>query len=1519
MPIQYKEKDEMSVFSGKSDISRVILRELQSIKKELDDGEITKKGYEKRRKEILLKYKDNMDSNEDSLNINKEVFGNQNTNGNYDFELKNMPYDKNSDHTKSNNDQTFYNHEYLMEDSYNYKNNRSSDEQSNSISNKKLPESLIEQVGKQQLPFKPRGIPFSAYDRHDPRFLTTKFDNIASVFRYRSKMASKKKAIIVSDNKGREMNNITYNKLLTRTEKVAQAIKSKPEFQRGSRVILIYNNFEIIDFVVSLFACFIAGVIAVPVNNYKDITELYEILISTQSRLILTTHINLKNLQKRLIDRKLQLPYVIEWWETNNFGGFYSKKKHSSAPLQTHDLAYIEYSRSPTGELRGVVIPHSTIVNQMISLSTTISSTPKNIKKQMSNKNSSKKHSTTEDSEVFITYLDQRQAIGLIFTIFFSIYSGSTTVWCSQKAVSVPGLWANLITKYRATMILANYPGLKTVTYNYQDDPMQTRKFKKKYPIDFSSIRLCLIDCVCVDPEFHEILADRWLRPLGNSRPWEVLSPILCLPEHGGMVISMRDWLGREQQMLSDFTDNHNISTNNELAQVLLDKEALKTNKVVILSEEKNIKGKYDDLDAVTVGSFWYPIADTTLAIVDPETSIFCNSNVIGEIWVDSPSLSGGFWNSPQQTKSLFHAKAYMIDAETSKQVVYNQEFLRTGLLGCMIKGRIYVLGLYEDRLRQRIVSIQNKDAIEYRYHYVSHLVQTIMRNVPHVFDCTSFDIFINGEYYPIVVLEFPASIITPDPSEQSNTSNHNILDAITQKCKKALLNSHNIKVYCIMMALSNTLPRVNKNGHKEISNMLCRKGFELGTLPCEHVKFLINEVTLDLPVGEDPIGGIWSKVATQKRQELLCSEKKQYSVGDERTLSMDDQTLINLFAYGSIIDVLQWRVASQSDELALSVIDSKGRDRGVTWKKLDLKIANVANYLKFKIKLQSGDHAILMYTQSDDFLYAIHACFCLGIIAIPIPPLNTSRLSEDIPSFLGVISDFKIKAVLVNNETDSTFKSKLFSYNIKRYTSIAKIVLPNIINTSKSPKQTLGCIESGFMLDQEWIDLKVPALIWLYWSPDRRRTAVELGHETIMSCCRIQKETCQMSSSRPLLGCMQGTSGIGFLHSYILGIYIGATTYLVSPRDFIANPLILFDSIAKFKVKDTYIAPEALSDAIEAIQTKDTCLHELRNLMITFNSRPQFDYFQRVKSDFSESILDPNSLSNVYCNVLNPMITTRSYMSIEPIHLYLNIKSLRQGIIEPIDMIHDPFALLLYDSGMVPVSTHIAIVNPETCDLCSEGEYGEIWVASDANMKSFYGSKNKIDLERFRGILTNNNRKDIYVRTGDLGFLYNVQRPVGPEGLLIEMQSLFILGSIGDTFEVNGLLHFPIDIESSVEKSHNNILPGGSAVFQTGSSIIILIEVKHKSNLPSIVPVVVNTVLNKHQIIIDTVVFTAKGNFPRSRVGEKQRGKILELWLTKKLELLGEFVIRERQNIIPQTLNSRKNSKVNSISSHKT
>ena len=72
------------------------------------------------------------------------------------------------------------------------------------------------------------------------------------------------------------------------------------------------------------------------------------------------------------------------------------------------------------------------------------------------------------------------------------------------------------------------------------------------------------------------------------------------------------------------------------------------------------------------------------------------------------------------------------------------------------------------------------------------------------------------------------------------------------------------------------------------------------------------------------------------------------------------------------------------------------------------------------------------------------------------------------------------------------------------------------------------------------------------------------------------------------------------------------------------------------------------------------------------------------------------------------------------------------------------------------------------------------------------------------------------------------------------------------------------------------------------------MVEVVRKAYLASIVPVIVNIVLNEHQLIVDIVAFVAKGDFPRSRLGEKQRGKILGSWVGRKINTIAQFGIRD-------------------------
>ncbi|KAM3499323.1 hypothetical protein MY10362_007412 [Beauveria mimosiformis] len=1391
-----------------------------------------------------------------------------------------------------------------------------------------------------QLPLEPREVPFSIMDSHDPTLAMSKFDNLASVLRHRGRTIAKTPAFWVLDSKGKETASITWDKFASRAEKVAQVIRDKSSLYRGDRVALVYRDSEVIDFAIALMGCFIAGVVAVPINDLQDYQRLNYILTSTQAHLALTTDNNLKAFQREITAQKLTWPRGVEWWKTNEFGSYHPKKKEDIPGLNVPDLAYIEFSRAPTGDLRGVVLSHRTIMHQMATLSAVISNMPGSNPGDTFNPSLRDKNGRLiggrARSESILSYLDPRQGIGMILGVLLTVYGGHTTIWFDNKAVDVPGLYAHLITKYRATIMVADYPGLKRAAYNYQQDPMTTRNYKKGTEPNFQTVKLCLIDTLTVDSEFHEVLADRWLRPLRNPRARDVVSPMLCLPEHGGMVISLRDWLGGEERMGvslkakgaesekdvdSDASSEKEVkpATSNgfgsllgggttttkdsqdsqtEMNEVLLDREALKTNEVVVVAygAEARKKGS-NDPGMVRVGAFGYPIPDATLAIVDPETGLLASPHSVGEIWVDSPSLSGGFWAQPKNTELIFHARPYKFDPGEPTPTAVEPEFLRTGLLGTVIEGRIFILGLYEDRIRQKVEWVEHgTELAEYRYFFVQHMVVSIVKNVPKTYDCSAFDVFVNDEHLPVVVLETAAASTAPltsgAPPRQPDMA---LLDSLAERCMEVLMQEHHLRLYCVMITAPNSLPRVLKNGRREIGNMLCRREFDLGNLPCVHVKFGVEHAVLNLPIGVDPIGGIWSQVSSESRENVLMTSEKQYSGIDRREVVIDDRTSTPLNNFSCITDLIQWRVARQPEELAYCTIDGRGREgKGITWRKFDSRVAAVAMYLKNKVKVQPGDHLILMYTHSEEFVFAVHACISLGAIIIPIAPLDQNRLNEDVPAFLHIVADYRVRAVLVNNDVDHLIKLKPVSSHIKQSAQILKISIPSHYNTSKPSKQNNGLRDLGLTIDPAWIRPGHPVIIWTYWTPDQRRIAVQLGHDTIMGMCKVQKETCQMTSTRPVLGCVRSTTGLGFLHSCLMGIYIGTPTYLLSPVEFAQNPMSLFVTLARYKIKDTYATAQMLDHAMATMQVKAFTLHELKNMMISSDTRPRVDIFEKVRLHFAQAGLDPTAINTVYSHVLNPMIASRSYMCIEPIELCLDTKALRRGLIMPVDPESDPKALTVQDSGMVPVSTQIAIVNPESRAHCLDGEYGEIWVDSEACVKSFYGSKDFFDAERFDGRTVDGDPAVQYVRTGDLGFLHNVSRPIGPGGALVDMQVLFVLGGIGETFEINGLSHFPMDIESSVEKCHRNVVPNGCAVFQAGGLVVVLVEVNRKAYLASIVPVIVNAILSEHQIIVDIVAFVSKGDFPRSRLGEKQRGKILAGWVTRKLRTMAQFAIRD-------------------------
>jgi acyl-CoA synthetase (AMP-forming)/AMP-acid ligase II len=90
------------------------------------------------------------------------------------------------------------------------------------------------------------------------------------------------------------------------------------------------------------------------------------------------------------------------------------------------------------------------------------------------------------------------------------------------------------------------------------------------------------------------------------------------------------------------------------------------------------------ELELVSSG---IPDIEIDVAIVDPLTNFRCSPGEVGEIWVAGETVADGYWNRRDATADTFAARL----AGSANN------WLRTGDLGALVDGEIYVTGRIKD------------------------------------------------------------------------------------------------------------------------------------------------------------------------------------------------------------------------------------------------------------------------------------------------------------------------------------------------------------------------------------------------------------------------------------------------------------------------------------------------------------------------------------------------------------------------------------------------------------------------------------------------------------------------------------------------------------------------------------------------------------------------------------------------------------------------------------------------------
>lgn len=249
-----------------------------------------------------------------------------------------------------------------------------------------------------------------------------------------------------------------------------------------------------------------------------------------------------------------------------------------------------------------------------------------------------------------------------------------------------------------------------------------------------------------------------------------------------------------------------------------VDDDAMRSHRVELLEADR-VEGR-------TLVSSGRSPEEQTVLIVDPQTLTPCPADKVGEIWVKGPSVSRGYWNRPEVNARTF--AAHLASGEGP--------FLRTGDLGFMQNGELYVTGRAKD-----LIILHGKN------HYPQDIEQTVEESHAAVRQACAAAFSVDADDGECMVVV----------AEVERSSRHANLDEALQAVRNAIALHHDIAVATIVLIKTLSIPKTSSG---KIQRHLCKERFLAGELEvvAEWKKPRASEVdtVIDLGIaGDEAVG----------------------------------------------------------------------------------------------------------------------------------------------------------------------------------------------------------------------------------------------------------------------------------------------------------------------------------------------------------------------------------------------------------------------------------------------------------------------------------------------------------------------------------------------------------------------------------------------------------------------------------------------------------------------------------------
>jgi alkylation response protein AidB-like acyl-CoA dehydrogenase/acyl-CoA synthetase (AMP-forming)/AMP-acid ligase II/thioesterase domain-containing protein/acyl carrier protein len=223
------------------------------------------------------------------------------------------------------------------------------------------------------------------------------------------------------------------------------------------------------------------------------------------------------------------------------------------------------------------------------------------------------------------------------------------------------------------------------------------------------------------------------------------------------------------------------------------------------LTQNRIVEADEHQQGVQTLVSCGTPVSGMNVVIAHPETLHECAPGEVGEIWVSDKSVAQGYWQRSEATEVTF--RAYLANTGDNQTGQNGEPFLRTGDLGFLKDGELFVTG----RLKDLIV-------IRGRNHYPQDIELTVVQSHSALrADCgAAFSVDVAGDERLVIAQEI----------ERNNRQLD--MDEVVEAIREAVAEHHELEIHAILLLKTGTLPKTSSG---KIQRHACRTGFLKGSL----------------------------------------------------------------------------------------------------------------------------------------------------------------------------------------------------------------------------------------------------------------------------------------------------------------------------------------------------------------------------------------------------------------------------------------------------------------------------------------------------------------------------------------------------------------------------------------------------------------------------------------------------------------------------------------------------------------